>query len=131
MLAALPAAELRRLARHLELFPLRLGEALYRPGEPLQHAHFPTTAIVSLRFVLESGASAEIASVGNEGMLGISLFLGGSMSTGSAVVQTAGLSYRIKANWAAAGVQSRWKHPVFVAALCARDDRPDWPDGRL
>ncbi len=99
MLAALPAAELRRLTPHLELLPLRLGEALYRPGEQLQHAHFPTTAIVSLRCVLESGTSAEIASVGNEGVLGISLFMGGSMSTGSAVVQTAGVGYRIKANW--------------------------------
>jgi CRP-like cAMP-binding protein len=99
LLAALPAAELRRLTPHLELLPLRLGEALYRPGEQLQHAHFPTTAIVSLRCVLESGTSAEIASVGNEGVLGISLFMGGSMSTGSAVVQTAGVGYRIKANW--------------------------------
>jgi len=99
LLTALPAAELRRLAPHLELIPLRLGEALYRPGEQFQYAHFPTTAIVSLRCVLQSGASAEIANVGNEGVLGISLFLGGSKSTGSAVVQTAGFAYRINAHW--------------------------------
>jgi CRP-like cAMP-binding protein len=98
LLAALPGAEFRRLARHLEVFPMRLGETLYRPGEQLQHAHFPTTAIVSLVYVMKSGAAAEIASVGNEGMLGISLFMGGNTTPGSAVVQAAGSSYRLKAN---------------------------------
>jgi CRP-like cAMP-binding protein len=97
LLATLPAAEFRRLALHLEKFPMRLGETLYRPGEPLQHAYFPTTAIVSMLYVMESGAAAEIAGVGNEGVLGISLFMGGNATHSSAVVQTAGSSYRLKA----------------------------------
>jgi CRP-like cAMP-binding protein len=98
LLAALPAAEFRQLAPHLERFPMRLGETLYRPSEQLQHAHFPTTAIVSMLYVMESGGSAEIASVGNEGVLGISLVLGGNTTPSSAVVQTAGISYRLKAS---------------------------------
>lgn len=98
LLAALPAADFARLAPHLECVPLRLGETLYRPGDELQHAYFPATAIVSLLYVTESGASAEIASVGNEGLVGISLFMGGDTTPSSAVVQTAGLSYRLNAN---------------------------------
>jgi CRP-like cAMP-binding protein len=98
LLAALPNDDFRQLVPHLERFPMRLGETLYRPGEPLQHAYFPTTAIVSVLYVMESGASAEIASVGNEGVLGISLFMGGITTPSSAVVQTPGLSHRIKAN---------------------------------
>jgi CRP-like cAMP-binding protein len=95
LLAALPATEYERLAPHLERVPLLLGETLYEPGGQLQHVFFPTTAIVSLLYVLESGASAEIASVGNEGMLGISLFMGGNTTPSSAVVQTAGHGYRL------------------------------------
>jgi CRP-like cAMP-binding protein len=72
-----------------------LGESLYEPGCQLQHVFFPTTAIVSLLFVLESGSSAEIAGVGNEGILGISLFMGGDTTPSSAVVQTAGHGYRL------------------------------------
>jgi CRP-like cAMP-binding protein len=97
LLAALPAADFERLAPHLEIFPLRLGETLYGPGEEWQHAYFPTSAIASLFYVTESGASAEIASVGNEGLLGISLVLGGGTTPNSAVVQTAGVSYRLSA----------------------------------
>jgi CRP-like cAMP-binding protein len=96
LLAALPAAEFARLAPHLELVPMLLGESLYEPGGRLQHVFFPTTAIVSLLFVLESGASAEIAGVGNEGVLGISLFMGGDTTPSSAVVQTAGHAYRLE-----------------------------------
>jgi CRP-like cAMP-binding protein len=95
LLAALPAAEFSRLAPHLELVPMRLGESLYEPCGRLRHVFFPTTAIVSLLFVLESGASAEIAGVGNEGILGISLFMGGDTTPSSAVVQTAGHGYRL------------------------------------
>ncbi len=72
-----------------------LGESIYEPGGKLQHVYFPTTAIVSLLYVLESGASAEIAGVGNEGILGISLFMGGDTTPSSAVVQTAGHGYRL------------------------------------
>ena len=96
LLAALPPTEFQRLAAHLELVPLRLGEVLYGPGGQLQHAYFPTTAIVSLHYVLESGASAEMAGVGNEGVVGISLFMGGETTPSSAVVQTAGHAYRLE-----------------------------------
>jgi len=95
LLAALPTAEFERLAPHLELVPLPLGEVLYEPGGQLQHAYFPTTAIVSLHYVMESGASAETAGVGNEGVVGISLFMGGDTTPSSAVVQTGGHGYRL------------------------------------
>jgi CRP-like cAMP-binding protein len=96
LLAALPAEEFERLAAHLELVAMPLGEVLYEPGGQLQNAHFPTTAIVSLHYVTESGASAEIAGVGNEGVVGISLFMGGDTTPSSAVVQTAGHAYRLE-----------------------------------
>lgn len=96
LLAALPAEEFARLAAHLELVPLLLGDMLYEPGGQLQHAYFPTTAIVSLHYVTESGASAETAGVGNEGVVGISLFTGGNTTPSSAVVQTAGHAYRME-----------------------------------
>lgn len=95
LLAALPVAELDRLTPHLELVPMLLGEMLYEPGEQLQHAYFPTTAIVSLHYVTESGASAESAGVGNEGMVGISLVTGGNTTPSSAVVHTMGHAYRL------------------------------------
>ncbi len=95
LLAALPTAEFEPLAAHLELVPLLLGQMLYEPGSQLQHAYFPTTAIVSLHYVMESGASAETAGVGNEGVVGISLFMGGNTTPSSAVVQTAGYAYRL------------------------------------
>jgi CRP-like cAMP-binding protein len=96
LLAALPTAEYERLAAHLELVPLLLGDVLYEPGEELKHAYFPTTGIVSLHYVTESGASAETAGVGNEGVVGISLFMGGDSTPSSAVVQTAGHGYRLE-----------------------------------
>jgi CRP-like cAMP-binding protein len=96
LLAALPTAEFERLAPHLELVPMPLGEILYEPGGQMQHAYFPTTAIVSLHYVTESGASAETAGVGNEGVVGISLFMGGNTTPSSAVVQTAGHGYRLE-----------------------------------
>jgi CRP-like cAMP-binding protein len=95
LLAALPEAELARLAPHLQLVPMLLGDSLYEPGSQLQHVYFPTTAIVSLLYVMESGSSAEIAGAGNEGMLGIALFMGGDTTPSSAVVQTAGHGYRL------------------------------------
>jgi CRP-like cAMP-binding protein len=97
LLAALPAAEFDRLAPHLELVPMRLGDCLYEPGGRLQHVYFPTTTIVSLLIMLESGSSAEIAGVGNEGIIGISLFMGGDTTPSTAVVQTAGHAYRLSA----------------------------------
>jgi len=95
LLAALPAAEFERLAANLEPVALRLGEILYEPGGQMQHAYFPTNAIVSLHYVMASGASAETAGVGNEGVVGISLFMGGNTTPSSAVVQTAGHAYRL------------------------------------
>ncbi len=95
LLAALPAVEFARLLPHLELVALPLGEILYEPGDQLQHAYFPTSAIVSLHYVTEGGASSEIAGVGNEGVVGISLFMGGNTTPSSAVVQTAGYAYRL------------------------------------
>jgi CRP-like cAMP-binding protein len=98
LLAALPAAEFARLLPHLELVPMPLGEALYESGGRLQHVYFPTTSIVSLLYVLANGASAEIAIVGNEGILGISLFMGGETTPSRAVVQSAGYGYRLLAH---------------------------------
>ncbi len=95
LLAALPTAEFERLAPHLERVPMLLGEILYEPGGQMLHAYFPTTAIVSLHYVMESGASSESAGVGNEGVVGISLFMGGETTPSSAVVQTAGHGYRL------------------------------------
>jgi len=97
LLSALPTAEFELVAAHLELVLLRLGEILYEPGGSLQHAYFPTTAIVSLHYVTESGGSAEAAGVGNEGMVGVSLFMGGDTTSSSAMVQTAGHAYRLEA----------------------------------
>ena len=96
LLGALPAAEFERLAAHLQLVPLPLGEMLYEPGAQLQHAYFPVSAIVSLHYVMESGASGSVAGVGNEGMVGVSLFMGGNTTPSSAVVQTAGHAYRLE-----------------------------------
>jgi CRP-like cAMP-binding protein len=96
LLGALPTAEFERLSAHLKLVPMPLGEILYEPGEQLQHAYFPTTAIVSLHYVMESGASAETAGVGNEGVVGIALFMGGDTTPSSAVVKTAGHAYRLE-----------------------------------
>jgi CRP-like cAMP-binding protein len=95
LLAALPTAEYERLAPHLAPVPLPLGEILFEPGGQLDHAYFPTTAIVSLHYVMESGASSESAGVGNEGVVGVSLFMGGDTTTGSAVVKSAGHAYRL------------------------------------
>lgn len=97
LLAALPTAEFEQIAPHLELVAMPLGEVLYESGGQLQHAYFPTTAIVSLHYVTESGSSSEIAGVGNEGALGIALFMGGNTTPSRAIVQTAGYGYRLKA----------------------------------
>ena len=98
LLAALPPAELERLAPHLELVPMMLGEMLYQPGEPRRHAFFPTTAILSLHYVMASGATAESAGIGNEGVLGIAVFMGGDTTPSSAVVRTKGHAYRLESS---------------------------------
>ena len=97
LLAALPVPEWDRWLLQLEPFEMRLGHVLYESGETLSHVYFPTTAIVSLLYVMESGASAEIAVVGNEGIVGISLFMGGESTPSRAVVQSAGQGFRLPA----------------------------------
>ena len=97
LLATLPGDELERLHYHLELVPLPLGEVIYESGGKLSHLYFPTTAIVSLLYVTEDGASAEISIVGNEGVIGVAIFMGGGTMPNMAVVQSAGYAYRLKA----------------------------------
>jgi len=98
LLDALPKGDYERLASHLELVPMKLGDVLYEPGVKLRYVYFPTTSIVSLLYVMEDGASAEIAIVGNEGILGISLFMGGDTTPSRAVVQSAGHGFRLRAD---------------------------------
>jgi CRP-like cAMP-binding protein len=96
LLDALPATDYARIAPQLELVSMGLGDVLYEPGTKLRHVYFPTTCIVSLLYVMENGASAEIAIVGNEGILGISLFMGGDTTPSRAVVQSEGHAFRLK-----------------------------------
>jgi CRP-like cAMP-binding protein len=95
LLAALLDAEFDRLSPFLELVPMKLGDVLYESGGKLQHVYFPTTSIVSLHYLLENGGSSEIAGVGNEGILGVSLFMGGNTTPSRAIVQTGGFGYRL------------------------------------
>jgi CRP-like cAMP-binding protein len=96
LVAVLPRDESERMLPHLELVSLPLGEALYESGDQLNYVYFPANAIVSLLYVMENGASAEIAVVGNEGIVGIALFMGGETMPNRAVVQSAGHAYRLK-----------------------------------
>src|SRR5512146_766368 len=95
ILDALPQPERERLFPHLKLVSLALGEVLYESGDALQHIYFPTDSIVSLLYVLKDGASAEIAVVGNDRAIGLSLFMGGETTTNRAIVQSAGSAYRL------------------------------------
>jgi len=95
LLAALSPAERERVFPHLRLVPLPLGKVLYESGDELEFVYFPTDSIVSLLYVLESGASAEISVVGHEGLIGIALFMGGGTTPSRAIVQSAGHAYRL------------------------------------
>ncbi len=97
LLASLPPAEMARWKSQLEEIEMPLGQVLYEPGTTLSHVYFPTTAIVSLLYVMDNGTSAEIAVVGSEGIVGISLFMGGESTPSRAVVQSAGRGLRLKA----------------------------------
>ena len=99
LLAAFSAAELKRLRPHLEPLSMPLGQVIYESGRQLEHVYFPTTTIISLLYVMEDGASAEIAVVGNEGVVGISLFMGGETTPSRAVVQSAGQAFRLGAQY--------------------------------
>jgi CRP-like cAMP-binding protein len=96
LLAALPDEDFDRLAPHLELVAMALGEVIHESGSHMQHVYFPTSAIISLHHVLENGSSAEVAGVGNEGIVGVSVFMGGDSTLSSALVQTAGYGYRLQ-----------------------------------
>jgi len=98
LLAALPEPEWARWQPHLEPVLMPLGKSLYESGAKLSHVYFPTTSIVSLLYVMEDGASAEIAVVGNEGLVGVSLFMGGESTTSRAVVQSAGQGFRLRSS---------------------------------
>ncbi len=98
LLAALPAGEFDRLSAHLEPVAMPLGKVLYESGARMEHVYFPTTCIVSHMYMLLDGASAEIAVVGNEGIVGTSIFMGGETTPSRAVVRSAGHAYRLKAH---------------------------------
>jgi CRP-like cAMP-binding protein len=98
LLSALPSSVTDRWLPHLEFVEMPLGEVVYESGATLSRVYFPTTAIVSLLYVLDNGASAEIAVVGHEGIVGVSLFMGGMSTSGRAVVQSGGQGFRLKAN---------------------------------
>ena len=95
LLAALPTVVQDRLLPHLELVPMPLGKVMYESGDSLRHVYFPTDCIVSLLYVMEDGSSAEISVVGNEGMVGIAVFMGGGSTPSRAIVQSAGSAYRL------------------------------------
>jgi CRP-like cAMP-binding protein len=99
LLAALPQREWPRWLSHLEHVEMPLGQVLYEPGSPQSHVYFPTTAIVSLLYVMKNGESAEIAVVGNEGVVGVSLFMGGESTPSRALAQSAGGSFRLTAQF--------------------------------
>lgn len=99
LLASIPPTEWARIAPHIEPVELPLGKVLYESGAPMSHVYLPTTAIVSLLYVMADGASAEIAVVGNEGIVGVAVFMGGDTTPSRAVVQSAGQGYRISAHW--------------------------------
>lgn len=99
LLAALTPEVRERLYPHLEFVPLPLGKVLYESGHTLRHLYFPTDSIVSLLYVMENGASAEISVVGNEGVVGVSLFMGGNSTPSRAVVQSEGSAFRLPEPW--------------------------------
>lgn len=112
LLAALETAELERLSKHLEPVNLKLGEVIYGPNQHIGYAYFPTSSIISLQYIMETGACAEAAEVGNEGMLGLPILLGANSTPNTAIVQTAGQAYRLeqsilKAEFNAAGRMQR------------------------
>ena len=116
LLASLPEAEWQRWQPLLERVDMPLGEVMYESGRVLSHVYFPTTAIVSLLYVMEDGASAEIAVVGNEGLIGISLFMGGESTPSRAVVQSAGEGWRLPAR----SVKAEFERPGPVMHLLLR-----------
>ena len=116
LLAALPTEDFNRLAQYLELVVMPLGKVIYESGELLQHAYFPTSSVVSLQYVMESGSSAETAGVGNEGVVGVSLFMGGNTTPSSAVVVISGYAYRLERH----RIQLEFERAEFLQRLLLR-----------
>ena len=116
LLASMPAPEWQRMAPLLEAVDLPLGEVLYESGAKMSHVYFPVNAIVSLLYVMEDGASAEIAVVGNEGVVGIALFMGGETTPSRAVVQSAGKGYRMRG----ADIKEEFERSIPVLHLLLR-----------
>ncbi len=98
LLSALPDEDFRRIDTHLESVSLKLGEVLYESGDRMTHIYFPTTAIISLLYIMENGGTAEIGIAGNNGLVGIALFMGGNTTSNRAVVQSAGQAVRMRAD---------------------------------
>jgi CRP-like cAMP-binding protein len=112
ILAKLGHTEIDRLLKHLEPVNLKLGDVIYGPNQHISHAYFPTTSIISLQYIMDTGACAEAAEVGNEGMLGLPILLGGNATPNTAIVQTAGHAYRLdqhilKTEFNSAGIMQR------------------------
>ena len=116
LLAALPAEVLKKWLDHLEAVEMPLGQVLYEAGTTLSHVYFPTTAVVSLLYVMHNGDSAEIAVVGNDGLVGVSLFMGGGSTPSRALVQNGGKGFRVKAEL----VQKEFENSKHVMHLFLR-----------
>lgn len=116
ILAALPLDNLADLNQHLQLVLLPLGKMLYEPSEKLRYAYFPVDCIISLQHLLESGRTSETTGVGNEGMLGIVLFMGGDSTPSSAVVQITGYAYQIESN----ALKNAFKSDILFRGLLLR-----------
>ncbi|MGA7982445.1 MAG: Crp/Fnr family transcriptional regulator [Chromatiaceae bacterium] len=116
MLASLPEADWQRWRAHLQPVAMPLGQALYESGEMLSHGYFPTTAIVSLMYVTEGGASSEIAVVGNDGIVGVPLFMGGGSTPSRALVQSAGEGFRMSGR----AIREEFSHSASVMTLLLR-----------
>ena len=128
LLDALPLSDFERIASHLELVPMPLGEVLYESGVQLRYVYFPTTSILSLLYVMEDGASAEIAIVGNEGILGISLFMGGETTPSRAIVQSGEARLSAQGGFAQGRVRAVRSDDAFLAALHPGADHADGAD---
>ena len=131
LLAALPEEVKLRLYLHLEPVSLALGQVLYESGEALRHVYFPTDSIVSLLYVMESGASAEISVVGNEGLIGIALFMGGESTPSRAIVQSAGLRLSPAGTTTQGRVPSPRRDAFADASLHPVPNHADGPDRGL
>ena len=131
LLAALPVDDYDGLVPHLEFVPLHLGQEIYGPGQTLDYAYFPTTAVVSLLYTMEDGTSAEIGIVGNDGILGIALFMGGDSVPNRAVVQSAGAAFRMRARVLASEFRRGGDFQRLLAEVHPVFDCSDVADGSL